>query len=104
MAKKKKTPLSVSQEETVQAQHVFEHYHQVAHNLCMSKDQKQAETALAEITTLPENAQIALLKALIGFIGFMAIAIKLLIFVVFLALFAGVGFMALRAYQGRNSN
>lgn len=64
MAKKKKTPLSVSQEETVQAQHVFEHYHQVAHNLCMSKDQKQAETALAEITTLPERAQIALLKAL----------------------------------------
>jgi hypothetical protein len=43
---------------------VFEHYHQVAHHLRMSKDQKQAETALAEITILPERAQIALLKAL----------------------------------------
>jgi len=45
-----------------------------------------------------------LLKALIGFIGFMAIAIKLIILVAFLALFAAVGFMALKAYQGRNAN
>jgi tetratricopeptide (TPR) repeat protein len=45
-------------------QHVFEHYQQIANNLHASKDQKQAETALAEITNLSENAQIALLKEL----------------------------------------
>ena len=47
---------------------------------------------------------IDLLKAVIGFIGFMAVAVKLIILLAFLALFAGVGFMALRAYQGRNAN
>jgi len=64
MAKKKNTPISVSQEETAQAQHVFEHYHQIAHNLHASKDQKQVETALTEINNLPESAQLALLKEL----------------------------------------
>ena len=39
-------------------------YHQIATNLYASKDEKQAETALTEITILPENAQIALLKEL----------------------------------------
>jgi len=37
MAKKKITPISVSQEETAQAQHVFEHYHQIATNLRVSE-------------------------------------------------------------------
>ncbi len=64
MAKKKNTPISVSQEKTAQAQHVFEHYHQITHNLHASKDQKQVETALTEINNLPESAQLALLKEL----------------------------------------
>src|SRR5437763_46622 len=64
MAKKKNTPMSISQEETAQAQHVLEQYHQIATNLRVSEDQKQAETALAEINTLSESAQIVLLKEL----------------------------------------
>jgi len=64
MAKKKKVSLPVSQEDNVQAQRVFEQYHQTANDLHTSVDQKQAETALAAINTMPEGAQIALLKAL----------------------------------------
>src|SRR5260370_39214699 len=64
MGKKKNTPISVSQEEHAQAQYTFEQYHQIADNLRMSKDQKQAETALAEINNLPESAQVDLLKEL----------------------------------------
>jgi tetratricopeptide (TPR) repeat protein len=64
MSKKKNTPISVSQEENAQAQPVFEQYHQIANDLRASKDQKQAETALTEINTLSENAQMALLKEL----------------------------------------
>src|SRR6266567_3114313 len=64
MAKKKKVSLPVSQEDNEQAQRVFEQYHQTANDLHTSVDQKQAETALAAINTIPEGAQIALLKAL----------------------------------------
>src|SRR5882762_6720242 len=64
MAKKKNTPISVSQEENAQAQHVLEQYHQIATNLRVSEDQKQAETALAEVNNLPESTQIFLLKEL----------------------------------------
>ena len=44
---------------------------------------------------------IALLKLLIGFVGFLALAVKILIVLVFIAVFAGVGFMLLRAWQSR---
>jgi tetratricopeptide (TPR) repeat protein len=64
LSKKKNTQMTVSQEENTQVQHVFEHYQQIAANLHASKDQEQAETALAEITNLSESAQIALLKEL----------------------------------------
>ncbi len=64
MAKKKKVSLPVSQEDNEQAQRIFEQYHQTANDLHTSVDQKQAETALAAINTIPEGAQIALLKAL----------------------------------------
>jgi hypothetical protein len=64
MAKKKNKPISILQEETIQAQHALEHYHQVAQNLHLSADQKQAEAALTEINTMPDGAQVALLKAL----------------------------------------
>ncbi len=42
---------------------------------------------------------IALLKALIGFVGFLAFAIKLIIVLAFLALFCAVGFMLFRTWQ-----
>src|SRR5262249_21035830 len=64
MVKKKSTQISVSPEENVQAQHMFEQYHQVATNLHESEGQEQAEAVLTEINALPEGAQIALLKAL----------------------------------------
>jgi len=64
MTKKKSTSIVISQEENTQVQHVFAQYHQIATNLHASKDEKQVETALTEITILPENAQIALLKEL----------------------------------------
>lgn len=41
----------------------------------------------------------ALLKALIGFVGFLAIAVKLIIVLAFIAVIAGVGFMVLRSWQ-----
>ena len=64
MVKKKTTPILVSQEETAQAQHIVEQYHQIATNLHASKTQQEVETALADINALPEGAQIALLKEL----------------------------------------
>jgi tetratricopeptide (TPR) repeat protein len=64
MAKKKNKPVSVSQEDNIQAQQVLEHYHEVAQNLRLSTDQKQAESALTEINNMSEGAQVALLKAL----------------------------------------
>src|SRR5260221_967349 len=64
MAKKKNKPVPVSQEDNIQAQQVLEHYHEVAQNLRLSTDQKQAESAMTEINNMPEGAQIALLKAL----------------------------------------
>ena len=64
MAKKKNKPVPVSQEDNIQAQQVLEHYHQVAQNLRLGTDQKQAESALTEINNMSEGAQVALLKAL----------------------------------------
>jgi len=42
---------------------------------------------------------ITLLKALIGFVGFLAIVVKLAVVLAFVALLAGVGFMVLRSWQ-----
>ena len=42
---------------------------------------------------------IALLKALIGFVGFVALAIKIIIVLAFIALFLGVAFMIFRGWQ-----
>lgn len=64
MAKKKHTSLPVSQEDNKQAQQIVERYHQVADNLHASANQSEAEDALAEIDSMPEAAQIALLKLL----------------------------------------
>lgn len=42
---------------------------------------------------------ITLLKQVIGFIGFLTMAIKFLIVLVFIALIIGVGFMFLRSFN-----
>lgn len=42
---------------------------------------------------------IALLKVLIGFVGFISMAVKLIIILAFVFVFAAVGFMIFRAYQ-----
>lgn len=47
---------------------------------------------------------IALLEAVIGFVGFLALAIKVLIVLVFLAVFASVGFLIFRTWQNRRTN
>jgi hypothetical protein len=44
---------------------------------------------------------IGLLEALIGFVGFISMAIKLLIILAFVAVFATVGFMIFRAWQSK---
>lgn len=64
MAKKKNTPVPVSQEENAQAQHILEQYRQLAAHLHTCKDRQQAEKILAELNSLPEGAQMALLREL----------------------------------------
>lgn len=64
MTKKKDLHTPISQEEHIQAQKLFEHYQQIAHNLHASKDQQQVEAALAEVTALSAGAQMALLEEL----------------------------------------
>ncbi|MFN0139401.1 MAG: hypothetical protein ACKVQW_04850 [Pyrinomonadaceae bacterium] len=44
---------------------------------------------------------ITLLKAVIGFVGFLALAIKILIVIVFIGVFASVAFMIFRAWQDK---
>lgn len=43
---------------------------------------------------------IALVKALIGFVSFVTFAVKILIVLLFVAVFVGVAFLAFRAWQG----
>ncbi len=47
---------------------------------------------------------ITLLKQIIGFIGFLTFAIKVLIVVVFAALIIGVGLMVLRTWRDKNNS
>ena len=48
---------------------------------------------------------ITLMKTLIGFVGFLAFALKIVIVLAFIGVFAAVGFMILRAWQSKkNSN
>src|SRR5690242_2829030 len=61
-AAKKQT--QVSQEDNLQAQQQFAQYHQIAQSLHNSTEPSQAEAALAAISSMPEAAQMALLKAL----------------------------------------
>jgi hypothetical protein len=47
---------------------------------------------------------ITLLKAVIGFVGFLALAVKILIVIVFIGVFASVAFLIFRAWQDRRRN
>lgn len=47
---------------------------------------------------------IALLEALISFVGFLALAIKIIIVLAFIAVFAGVAFLVYRGWQDRRRN
>ena len=64
MTRKKETHAPVSQEDTAQVQHLLGQFHKIAGKLHASSSQTEAEAALADITTLSEAAQLALLKAL----------------------------------------
>lgn len=44
---------------------------------------------------------ITLLKALIGLVGFIAVALKIIIVLAFVAVFAAVGFMLFKAWQSK---
>ena len=46
---------------------------------------------------------ITLLKALIGLVGFVAVALKVVIVLVFIAVFASVGFMLFKAWQSKQN-
>lgn len=62
--KKKTIQLVISQENNTQAQPIFDQYYEIAEHLHASTNQEQAEAALSEINSMPEGAQVALLKAL----------------------------------------
>jgi hypothetical protein len=47
---------------------------------------------------------IALLKTLIAFVGFISVAVKIIIVLVFLAVIVGVGLLAFRAWQENRKN
>ncbi|QBD81863.1 tetratricopeptide repeat protein [Ktedonosporobacter rubrisoli] len=64
MARKKEAEGLLSPEITHQIQSLLKVYHQIASNLHNSTDQSQVEQALTDIYKLPEQAQVALLKAL----------------------------------------
>src|SRR5260370_8482317 len=64
MARKEDTTPAVSQEDAAQVQRLLRQFHKVANNLHTSTSQNEAETALADVISLPEAAQLALLKAL----------------------------------------
>lgn len=47
---------------------------------------------------------ITLLKALVSFVGFLALAIKILIVIVFIGVFASIAFMIYRAWRDSQRN
>jgi len=46
---------------------------------------------------------ITLLKQIIGFIAFLTMAIKILVILVFVLLFVGIGFVVLRTWNGKRN-
>jgi tetratricopeptide (TPR) repeat protein len=64
MPQKKQESQALSQEEQNQLQQALAHYNEVAQALHNSTQQPEVEAALRSLTSLPENVQIAYLKAL----------------------------------------
>ncbi len=64
MAKKKHGSPRVSQEDIVEAQHIFTQYHQIARELHATTLRTEVEAALAVISALSVSVQMALLKTL----------------------------------------
>jgi tetratricopeptide (TPR) repeat protein len=64
MTRKKESTTLLSEQDSQQVQHLLAQYHQLAEALHNSPDQTQAEAVLSTITSLPEAAQLAVLKAL----------------------------------------
>jgi len=64
MARKNESDTTHSNEENTQIQQLLEDYQAVAQRIRSSTTQTQAEAALSDITTLSEDVQMALLKAL----------------------------------------
>ncbi|GAC1433952.1 MAG: hypothetical protein PVS3B3_01960 [Ktedonobacteraceae bacterium] len=65
MARKEEHHTIISDEENTQVQHVLERYQELAQQIRTSTTQAQTEAALSDVTTLSEDAQMALLKALV---------------------------------------
>jgi tetratricopeptide (TPR) repeat protein len=64
MAHKREPIPLLSQQDNAQVQQLLADYHQTAQHIQQSKDPAQVESALAPMNALPENTQIAFLKAL----------------------------------------
>src|SRR6266446_3161512 len=64
MTEKKQTKYSIPHGDNAQIQHLLEQRHEIAEELHNSTSRAQAETALAELTSIDEADQMALLKAL----------------------------------------
>ena len=64
MAHKREPIPLLSQQDSAQVQQLLADYHQTAQHIQQSKDLAQVESALAPMNALPENTQIAFLKAL----------------------------------------
>src|SRR5438128_4971316 len=64
MSKKKQQKISIGHADSSQVQAVLEKFHGIARELHSSTNQKEAEAALAAITSLSEANQMALLKTL----------------------------------------
>ena len=65
MAKKDEHTTTLSDEENIQLQNVLEHSQELAQQIRNSTTPAQAETTLRDITSLSEDAQMALLKGLV---------------------------------------
>src|SRR5712692_5069044 len=64
MTRKKESNIVTSEEENAQIHQVLEQYHQIAGDLHNCADAEQAEAVLADIHSMSEATQVALLKAL----------------------------------------
>ncbi len=65
MARKEESNTTISDEENIQLQNILEHHQELAQQIRSTTTPAQAEAALSTITSLSEEVQMALLKALV---------------------------------------